>query len=195
SNLATGTTRYWKNGRFWAWEGVVCCPGTCTHVWNYEHAMARLFPSLERSVRELQDFNPRENGGGFHEDTGLVGFRSDDNYAADGQCGTILKAYREHQMSPDNAFLERNYARIKKALEFSMSHDENDDGLIEDLQHNSFDINFFGPNTFVGSLYLAALRAGEEMARDMGDHDFAKRCRKVFEKGAKLTLDRLWNGE
>jgi uncharacterized protein (DUF608 family) len=189
-NLATGTCEWWKNGRFWAWEGVGCCTGTCTHVWNYAHAPARLFPELERSAREMQDF-----GQGFESNSGLVGFRSNRAYAADGQCGTILKAYREHQMSGDNAFLKRNWPRIKKALEFSIARDGNDDGLIEDSQHNTFDINFEGANTFVGSLYLAALRAGEEMAREMGDEDFAKRCRKIFESGSRLTAERLWNGE
>ncbi len=195
SYLATGTCQWWKNGRFWAYEGVTCCHGTCTHVWNYEHSMARLFPELERSAREMQDFNPRDNGGGFHPDTGLVGFRSDDNYAADGQCGTILKAYREHLMSPDDAFLRRNWPSIKKALEFSISHDGNADGLIEDLQHNTYDINYFGANTFVGSLYLAALRAGEEMAKAAGDVEFATRAHDIFERGSELTVDRLWNGE
>ncbi|MFO8075636.1 MAG: GH116 family glycosyl-hydrolase, partial [Egibacteraceae bacterium] len=27
ANLATGTCQWWKNGRFWAWEGVGCCAG------------------------------------------------------------------------------------------------------------------------------------------------------------------------
>ena len=192
-NLATGTCQWWGNGRFWAWEGVGCCEGTCTHVWNYAHAPARLFPELERSAREMQDF-----GEGFHADgamTGLVGFRSNHAYAADGQCGTILKAYREHQMSPDMGFLQHTWPRIKKALEFSISQDGNEDGLIENSQHNTFDINFEGPNTFVGSLYLAALRAGEQMAKEMGDDDFAARCRKIFESGSKLTIQRLWDGE
>jgi len=181
SNLATGTCQWWKNGRFWAWEGVGCCRGTCTHVWNYAHAPARLFPELERSAREMQDF-----GEGFDSDSGLVGFRSNRAYAADGQCGTVLKAYREHQMSADNSFLKRNWPRIKKILEFSIRRDGNDDGLIEGSQHNTYDINFEGPNTFVGSLYLAALRAGEEMAKEMGDDKFAKRCRKIFESGRRL---------
>jgi len=189
-NLATGTCQWWKNGRFWAWEGVGCCAGTCTHVWNYAHAPARLFPELERSAREMQDF-----GEGFDSKSGLVGFRSNRAYAADGQCGTVLKAYREHLMSADNAFLKRNWPRIKKALEFSIVRDGNDDGLIEISQHNTFDINFEGANTFVGSLYLAALRAGEEMAREMGDKAFAKRCRKIFESGSRLTVERLWDGE
>jgi len=189
-NLATGTCQWWKNGRFWAWEGVGCCAGTCTHVWNYAHAPARLFPELERSAREMQDF-----GEGFDSESGLVGFRSNRAYAADGQCGTILKAYREHQMSADNSFLKRNWPRIKKALVYSIERDGNNDGLIEISQHNTFDINFEGANTFVGSLYLAALRAGEEMAKDMGDEDFAKRCRKIFESGRRLSVERLWDGE
>ncbi len=189
-NLSTGTCHWWKSGRFWGWEGVGCCEGTCTHVWNYAHALARLFPELERSVREMQDF-----GQGFDSQSGLVGFRSNRAYAADGQCGTVLKAYREHIMSADNTFLKRNWPSIKKALEFSIVRDGNDDGLIEISQHNTFDINFEGANTFVGSLYLAALRAGEEMAKDMKDEDFAKRCRKIFESGKRLTLERLWDGE
>ena len=189
-NMATGTCQWWKDGRFWAWEGVGCCEGTCTHVWNYAQAPARLFPELERSAREMQDF-----GEGFDSNTGLVGFRSNRAYAADGQCGTILKAYREHQMSADYSFLKRNWPRIKKALEFSIRQDGNDDGLIENSQHNTYDINFEGPNTFVGSLYLAALRAGQEMAKEMGDEQFAERCRKIFESGSRLSAERLWNGE
>jgi len=190
SNLATGTCQWWQNGRFWAWEGVGCCEGTCTHVWNYAHAPARLFPELERSAREMQDF-----GQGFDSESGLVGFRSNRAYAADGQCGTVLKAYREHQMSADNAFLKRNWPSIKKALEFSIGQDGNDDGLIEASQHNTYDINFEGANTFVGSLYLAALRAGEEMAKDIGDEQFAERAARIFESGSRLTVERLWDGE
>ena len=189
-NLSTGTCHWWKSGRFWGWEGVGCCSGTCTHVWNYAHALGRLFPELERSAREMQDF-----GEGFDSQSGLVGFRSNRAYAADGQCGTVLKAYREHLMSADNSFLKRNWPHIKKVLVFSITRDGNDDGLIESSQHNTFDINFEGANTFVGSLYLAALRAGEEMAKEMGDKAFAKRCRKIFESGSRLTVERLWDGE
>jgi non-lysosomal glucosylceramidase len=189
-NMATGTCQWWQSGRFWAWEGVGCCEGTCTHVWNYAHAPARLFPELERSAREMQDF-----GAGFDESSGLVGFRSNRAYAADGQCGTVLKAYREHLCSPDDLFLKRNWPRIKKALEFLIKQDGNDDGLIENGQPNTYDIDFYGPNTFVGSLYLAALRAGGEMAKEMNDREFAERCKRIFESGSRLTMERLWNGE
>ncbi|UCD29033.1 MAG: hypothetical protein JSV03_00685 [Planctomycetota bacterium] len=191
SYLATGTCMWWKNGRFWAWEGVGCCAGTCTHVWNYAHGSSRLFPALERSVREMQDL-----GEAFHPD-GMVAFRGKVNnaYAADGQCGTVLKCYREHLMSADKNYLKRNWPKIRKVLEYAVEQDNNADGLIENSQHNTFDINFFGPNTFVGSLYLAALRAGEEMAGEVGDQDFARRVRKIYQNGRRLSLERLWNDE
>jgi uncharacterized protein (DUF608 family) len=213
STLATSTTQWWKNGRFWCWEGVGCCHGTCTHVYNYAHATGHLFPELERSARQMQDL-----GAGFHADSGLVGFRGGSEYAADGQAGTILKAYREHLLSPDSSFLERNYKQIKKALQFLIDHDASPpvgpsyrpsfapaataphptlppDGIIEDGQHNTYDIWFYGPNTFVGSLYLAALRAGEEMAKLRGDVDFAATCRRLFESGSKFTDEKLFDGE
>ena len=198
SILASGTVHWRENGRFWGWEGVGCCAGTCTHVWNYAQAAARLFPELERSMREMQDLAP---GVGRTEE-GLVHYRGDStwqvegiDYAADGQAGTVLKSYREHQMSADDAFLKRNWPNIKRVLEYQMSRDDNADGLLEDEQHTTYDENIYGANTFVGSLYLAALRAGEEMARQMGDDAFADRCRRWFESGSRVSVERLWNGE
>ena len=43
-------------GRFYGWEGVGCCEGTCTHVWHYAHAVARLFPELERDLARADRF-------------------------------------------------------------------------------------------------------------------------------------------
>jgi hypothetical protein len=67
--------------------------------------------------------------------------------------------------------------------------------LVENSQHNTYDIAFFGANTFVGSLYLAALRAGAEMAREMGDSEYVKKVEKIYRSGKKLTEEKLWNGE
>jgi hypothetical protein len=194
STLATETCQWWANERFWAWEGVGCCHGTCSHVWNYEHSLARIFPSLQRSVREMQDYEPTA---GFDEATGLVRFRGAGwgMWAADGQAGTILKAYREHQMSANDKFLERNWPRIKKSLEFLIKEDANEDGILEGKQHNTFDIDFYGANPMIGSLYLAALRAAEEMATELGDDTFAKKCRAIFDSGMTYTEKNLFNGE
>lgn len=193
ANLATTTCQWWQNGRFWAWEGGGCCHGTCGHVWNYAHTLARLFPELERSTREHQDF---ADGVGLHAD-GSIGFRGEGwtLWAGDSQAGYILKAYREHQCSADDGFLNRNWRNVKRAIQFLLEQDGNGDGLIEGRQHQTYDQDYYGANTFVGALYLGALRAAEEMAREVGDEPFAGRCREVFEAGSRLSAIRLFNGE
>ena len=111
---ATSTCYRFADGRSYAWEGVSCCAGTCTHVWHYAQALARLFPELERITRERVDL-----GIAFHPESGVMGFRAefDRNLAVDGQSGTLLRIYREHQMSGDDGFLKRNWPRIRKAFE------------------------------------------------------------------------------
>lgn len=197
SILATETCQWWANGRFWAWEGVGCCHGTCGHVWNYAHGPARLFPELERSVRQMQDFNPEA---GFIAESGAIRFRGEGwgLWAGDSQPGYVLKAYREHLCSGDEQFLKKNWPYIRKALEFLFEQDRQDgqwDGLLEGKQHNTYDIDFYGANTMVGSLYLAACRAAEEMAKELGQTDFAATCRQIFQQGRENTMRRLFNGE
>lgn len=192
SILATTTAYRFKDGRFWAWEGVGCCEGTCTHVWHYAQAPGRLFPDVERRHREEVDF-----GLGQHAD-GSIGMRSnltDSNHSADdGHCGRILGAYREHQMSEDAAFLNRTWPNIKKAIQFMIQRDTNRDGILEGAQHNTLDAAWYGRISFLASLYLATLRAGEAMATEMGDTAFSQECKTIADKGAETILE-LYNGE
>ena len=69
--------------------------------------MARLFPAIERDLRERVDF-----GLAWH-DTGAMDFRAenDRHVAHDGFCGTILRAYREHQMAPDSGVPDADSGR------------------------------------------------------------------------------------
>ncbi len=190
STLATETCQWWATDKFWAWEGVGSCVGTCTHVWNYEQALARLFPELERNIREKTDFDVS-----FQQDGSILARNGWGGVLIDGHAGAILKAYREHLLSKDELFLARNWEKIKMATEFLMKEDENGDGLIEKSQANTYDIAFYGANTYVGGLYLAALKAASAMAAIMEDTVFARHCDTVFETGRQLTADRLWNGE
>ncbi|AIE85581.1 GH116 family glycosyl hydrolase [Fimbriimonas ginsengisoli] len=192
STLATMTCVRFANGRFYGWEGIGCCEGTCGHVWQYAQAMGRLFPKLERTVREMVDF-----GVAFHPETGIVEFRGEygNGYAADAQAGYVLRAYREHQVSRDSAFLHRVYSRAKKALEYLISQDPDEDGILVGRQHNTLDVDLYGPSSWLSSLYLAALRAGEEMAKETGDKPFAARCRKIFLVGQKRFVPVMWNGD
>jgi hypothetical protein len=74
-------------------------------------------------------------------------------------------------------------------------HDVDGDGVIKGVQPNTYDTHLYGSNTFIGSLYLAALRAAEEMAQAMGEPDFAAICRGRFESGRAGYDARCWNGE
>lgn len=192
STLATMTCVRFADGRFYGWEGVGCCDGTCGHVWQYAQTVGRLFPELERSVREMADYERS-----FQPDTGLIRFRGEYGFlfAIDAQAGYILRTYREHQVSADDRFLKRVYSRMKQALEYLIKQDENDDGIIEGRQHNTLDVDLYGPSSWLTSLYLAALRAGEEMANEMGDKAAATRWRGIFKKGSAKFDEIFWNGD
>jgi non-lysosomal glucosylceramidase len=193
TSILASTTCYWfANGRFYGWEGVGCCAGTCTHVWQYAQAVARIFPQLERTTREKVDY-----GIAFHADSGAMDYRAeaDRRVAVDGQAGTILRAYREHQMSADAAFLKRTWPRIKKSIAYLMRQDRDSDGLLEGEQYNTLDAPWYGEIAWISSLYLAAVRAGAAMAEEMNDAAFAMRCQTIAERGNKRLIERVFNGE
>jgi uncharacterized protein (DUF608 family) len=191
SILATSTCFRLANGRFYGWEGVGCCAGTCGHVYHYAHAAARLFPELERTTREKVDF------GLAQMPDGAIHFRGEFNNipAVDGQAGTILRALREHQMSPDAEFLKRNWPKIKLATQWLIAKDANNDGLIESNQHNTLDTDWFGPVAWLSGLYLAALTAAAALADEIGDADFARQCRGILEVGRKNLVTQLFDGD
>jgi len=191
---ATQMFHWFDNGRPYGWEGVDCCPGTCTHVWHYAQGLARIFPELERAFREEVDF---KDGIGFHANSGLISDRGDfhAHEATDGQAGTILRAYREHQMSADDAFLRRLWPNIKKSIEFLIAKDPDGNGLIEGAQPHTLDAAWHGPMAWVSGIYLAALTAGAEMADHMGDAAFARRCRTIAGHGSANIVEELFDGE
>ncbi|MCX7819972.1 MAG: non-lysosomal glucosylceramidase [Kiritimatiellae bacterium] len=191
-NLATNTCIWFDDGRFYAWEGVGCCAGTCTHVWQYAQAVSRLFPELERSAREIADF-----GHGWDPTTGAIWFRGEHHrgWAVDGQAGTILRVLREHRMSVDDTFLRRLWPRVRRAIEFLIGQDGDGDGLLAGRQHNTLDEDWFGPVAWLSGMYLAALRAAEAMARIVGDAATAERYRALAERGSETLVRELFDGE
>ncbi len=61
--------------------------------------------------------------------------------------------------------------QLKRSIDSLWDPDK--DGLMEGEQHNTYDIEFYGPNTMCTAMYLGALRACERIARYLGESDKA----------------------
>ncbi len=204
STLRSQTCFRTPDGRFWGWEGCHdhhgSCYGSCTHVWNYEQATAFLFGDLACSMREIEFAQATT-------DAGLMNFRVHlplehaldwGLAAADGQMGCIMKIYRDWQLAGDDTMLRELWPRVRAALEFCWipgGWDADRDGVMEGCQHNTMDVEYYGPNPQMGFWYLGALRAGEEMACYLGEDDFATTCRDLFERGSGWIAANLFNGD
>lgn len=203
STLVTPTCFRTADGKFRGFEGIDdqrgCCYGNCTHVWNYETATQYLFPELARSMRESAfDLADRLNGVLPIRMALPEGKQTGGTTAADGTMGQIIKAYLDWQLAGDPAWLNHIFPKVKKTLQFAWVEggwDGDRDGVLEGVQHNTYDVEFYGPNPMCGVYYLGALRAAEEMARAAGDGAFADECRGLFRSGSAWIDANLFNGQ
>ncbi len=207
SILKSPTTLRLEDGTFYGWEGchagAGCCEGSCTHVWNYAQALPFLFPNLERSMRAA-DFthNQRPDGGmAFRMRLPIGSGRSGFRPCADGQLGGVLKTYRDWKISGDTDWLRSLWPAVRKSIEFAWA-DTNEDrwdpgrtGVLHGRQHHTLDMELFGPNSWLTGFYLAALKAGAEMADHLGEPETAADYRALFEKGSEWVENHLFNGE
>jgi len=192
------------DGRFFGFEGAGdkkgCCIGSCTHVWNYEQGTAFLFGELASSMREVEFMQATDDQGlmSFRVHLPIERAREWGKAAADGQMGCIMKIYRDWQLSGDDDFLKKLWPKVKQALAFSWIRggwDADQDGVMEGAQHNTMDVEYYGPNPQMGIWYLGALRSAAEMASYLGDEAFATKCDGLFRKGSEWIDANLFNGE
>ena len=191
-----------ESGDIWGWEGCFpdsgCCHGSCTHVWNYAQAFPHLFPKLERTLRELELVRSMN-------DEGHVTFRSalpegpvahDFHAASDGQLGGIMKVFRDWQISGDLDWLKKMYPLAKRSLDYCIRTWDPDHrgGLIEP-HHNTYDIEFWGPDGMCTSIYLGALSALAQMAHAAGHSEDAAFYEDLAKKCARFLDEQLFNGE
>ena len=209
STFRTETCHRTADGHFFGWEGCYnnrgACMGSCTHVWGYEHALVDLWPDLARDMLDLQFDRALD------PETGHMCFRIGqplDKHArnargfvlaaADGQMQCLVKAFEYVRKTGDVDWLKAKWPRIRKALEFCWvkgGWDADADGVMEGCQHNTMDVEYFGPNPQMEFLYLAGLSATAAMARMCGDDAFAQVCEGLREKGRAWTEENLFNGE
>ena len=203
SILKTPTCLRLPDGTFYGFEGSSnyegCCEGSCTHVWNYAVGLSYLFPQMERSMIEAHLTNSVEEDGFMSFRMPLpLGSKKKHKFhpAADGQMGFILRIYRDWLLRGDKEWLQKIWGKVNRLMEFVWKcWDRDRDGVMEGVQHNTYDIELYGPNTMTGSLYLAALKAMGELSRVMREREKAEEYWKLAERGSRWSDENLFNGE
>jgi hypothetical protein len=162
------------------WNGSVggSCPLNCTHVWNYEQAIASLFPSLERTMRDIDwDVLQAPSGSMAHRvRVPIDGPQLHDQpvggpleAALDGMLGAVLKTYREARLGGGGALLERRMPAMRRLMAHVRERwDPTGAGLLVGPQPMTYDIPLTHPNSYIGTLWLAALRTMERVAQTLG---------------------------
>jgi uncharacterized protein (DUF608 family) len=205
SNLAilkSPTILRQRNGNLWAWEGCFTthgsCHGSCTHVWNYAQALPHLFPTLERGLREAEYLRSIDEAGHVQFRAALPDGPTPHDFhaAADGQLGGILKLYRDWQISGDRAWMQGLYPLAKRSLEYCVrTWDPQRRGILAEPHHNTYDIEFWGPDGMCTSVYVGALAAISLMATELGLADDARTYRELTQRAAAFMDQDLFNGE
>ena len=198
--LKSTTTMRQSDGKFWVWEGSGdswgSCHGSCEHVWNYAQAIPHLFPRLERSLRETE-FMVDQNTEGHQEFRANLPIRPVKHAfhaAADGQLGGIIKVYRDWRISGDDKWMENLFPLVKKSLDYCIrTWDPDREGAIIEPHHNTYDIEFWGPDGMHTSFYSAALEAfirmGKTLKKDVKEYET------LLSKSRAYMAGPLWNGE
>ena len=198
--LKSPTVQRQTDGRFWAWEGCVdsagCCAGTCTHVWNYAQALPHLFPDMARSLRDTE-FREDQNEQGHQTFRSMLPVRPNSHEfhaAADGQLGGIMKVYRDWRISGDTAWMKALWPQVRSSMDYCIGvWDPDHVGALIEPHHNTYDIEFWGPDGMCTSFYLGALKAAILMAQALGDD--AGTYEEILAKGCAYMESELWDGE
>jgi uncharacterized protein (DUF608 family) len=183
------------------WGGS--CPLTCTHVYNYEQALSRLFPRLARTMREVELDHVLGADGSLPHRVVLplwlpqlhgVEIGGPAAPALDGMLGAVLKTYREARQGGGAAWLAERWDALARLMDHvDRTWNTAGDGVLRGEQPCTYDIALHGPNLLIGGLWLAALRTMEEIALRLG-RSGADTYRARFEQ-ARDGYEQLFNGE
>ncbi|ETK34968.1 GH116 family glycosyl hydrolase [Microbispora sp. ATCC PTA-5024] len=187
------------------WNGDVggSCPLNCNHVFNYEQALARLFPQMGRDMRETELSVQAPDGSLPHRivlplylpQLHGVAIGGPERPALDGMLGAVLKTYRSVLDGAGLDWLRGHWPALRRLMDHvTTTWDPDGDGVLRGDQPVTYDISLHGPNMFVGGLWLAALRAMGAMA-ELVEPAAAPEYAELFAAGSDGYDTLLWNGE
>ena len=111
----------------------------------------------------------------------------------------VLMVYRDYVFTgrKDIAFLRSTWPAVQEALEHLRQYDRNGDGIPENdgYPDQTYDVWVVrGESAYCGGLWLAAVRAAEEIARTLGDGSAVTKYGDLFAQSQASYLKKLWNG-
>jgi uncharacterized protein (DUF608 family) len=199
---------WWMDdGRFFQSESFTGCPITETFVCRFygTFPLAMLFPECERSTMYSIAAAQAPTGEIPFAFGQPAGSRSPYYHVQHPIVSPefVLVTWRNYTLWKDQKYLDDMYPRCQAALRFSMTMDKNQDGIVDEDPGNEkgFPANqyydvwpWWGTSAYTGGIWLAALRAGEEMAKIKGDVAFQEETHKWFDIASTSYFKKLWTG-
>ncbi|HEV2401274.1 MAG TPA: non-lysosomal glucosylceramidase [Candidatus Sulfotelmatobacter sp.] len=111
----------------------------------------------------------------------------------------VLMVYRDYVLgkSKDQPFLREMFPAVKEAMIYLRQFDHGagipENSGYPDQTYDSWVVR--GVSAYCGGLWLAAVRATEEMAKIIGDQPTEAEYHQLFVKAQKSYIDKLWNGK
>jgi len=112
----------------------------------------------------------------------------------------VLMIYRDYVFTgrKDKKFLTDTWPAVKEAMDYLQKYDRNGDGVPENdgYPDQTYDVWIVrGESAYSGGLWLASLRAAEEIGKVLGDGASVQKYHDLFAKGQASYIKKLWNGE
>ncbi len=112
----------------------------------------------------------------------------------------VLMVYRDFVFTgrKDTEFLRNTWPAVQESLEYLRKYDHDGDGLPEnegypDQTYDEWVVR--GESAYSGSLFLGAVRAAEEIAKQLGDSAAEAKYHDLFAKAQVSYVNKLWNKE
>jgi len=112
----------------------------------------------------------------------------------------VLMVYRDYVLTgrKDTQFLRDTWPAVQLALEYLRKYDRDKDGIPENdgYPDQTYDVWVVrGASAYSGGLWLASLRAAEEMAKVLKDQGAQSKYHELFARSQESYVKKLWNGE